>query len=842
MNQMADLAHVLRYEKPAADWNEALPLGNGRIGAMVFDRIDHERIALNEDTLWSGYPDSSHEIPAYREHVPVYGEVSGQARAACYRKARDLALEGDVAAAEQILQAGFLGPYSQSYLPLGDLWIDLAGGEEAELTQYERRLDLRLATDRLDYEQAAAGQAQRYSRESFVSAPDQLLVLRWQARDLELPPLSVTLQSPLKSSACVQAADQMQARLCLSGEAPGFAAPVYVEMDQPVRYGTEAAQKGMRFVVLLDVIVLGEQAAILQNGQGLSIRGARSVEFRLATRTSFNGSARHPYLDGLDELALAEQDLAQAQAYSYEALLARHQADHAALYQRVQVDLHSQIDVARAEKLSQLDTLGRLNRLAGDPDCDDEALYALLFHYSRYLMIAASRPRTQAMNLQGIWNEHLQAPWSSNYTININTEMNYWGAGLLSLSDCLPPLLTLLEACRPKAEQAARAYYDAPGMVVHHNTDIWGHSDPVGCLSQHSVVWGYWPLGSAWLCETLYEQTQYAPDPVLLSERILPLMAESARFLAEMLVEDTEGQLVFAAMTSPENEFMTPEGQRTGIGRWAALSQELMELLFTHVLAAIDAVEAAGQESPYRQDPLREQLRAALPRLRRPVVIHNPADPLDGTLAEWDQWVQEIEVEHRHTSHLLGLYPGSLYSVEETPELAAACRQSLIRRGDDGTGWALGWKVNLWASLREGDRARKLLRNQLRPVNPQSQKENYQHGGSYPNLLDAHPPFQIDGNFASGIGLARLFVQTRGNQVFLLPALPRDWSTCAISGLTLPGGATLAIEVAQGELLTCRIENPTPSTLVFQIHHQDRRQPLILAPGQVHSLSAADFI
>ena len=748
----------LWYRSSAQRWEEALPIGNGRIGAMVFGGGRVERMALNEETLWSGYPRQTDRVGA----------------AAHYAQARDLALAGRLIEAQSLIDDKLLGAFTQSYLPLGDMTIAHTGDREAR--DLVRRLSLSDAIHETCYRLGEA----RFTREAFVSHPAQALLVRLSADRPGAINIDVSLSSALRGACRAEGG-----RLVLDVLAPSDVVPSYIDCDNPVTYLPEPERKGMRARAVLTATAIGGR--IEARGETLSIRDADSVELRLVARTSFNGYDRQPFVDGRDEKALCEADLERLLGLTWRAALEAHVADHRRLFDRV--------DLALGD--DRYDDLPTDARIRGQYD-DDDGLCALLFHYGRYLLIASSRPGGEPANLQGIWNQDLRAIWSCNYTININTQMNYWAAEAVNLPELCEPLFRLIGDLCVTGQRTARAHYGVGGAVSHHNTDIWRLSNPVG--ERHAGFGGFafWPMSLGWMLRHLMEHDRYSPDDVFLRDRALPLYRLVARFYLDVAVPDGEGALTIAPASSPENHFLY-EGRRCGVAARSAMTTTIMrEVLedYLHILNRLRTTE-----------PMSAEARSALDRLP-PLKVGSR-----GQLMEWDAEYEEAEPHHRHISHLYALYPGE----SADAVIREAARQSLLLRGDDGTGWSLAWKTAAWAALGDGNHAHSLLRRQLRPVEAGTAC-NLEHGGSYISLLDAHPPFQIDGNFGICAAIARMLVTGQGSDIDILPALPDAWRHGHAAGLRAPGGVTLDFDFDDGRVTRLTVSRKRPAAIDVHVN------------------------
>ena len=728
------MEHFLRYAQPATCFEEALPLGNGNIGAMVYGICGKERISLNHDTLWSGKP--------RRILRPNAQEA--------FRKSRQLIEEDRYAEAQALLERDFTADWSQAYLPMGNLYIECS--QSGDIENYTRQLDLSTAVASVQYTQGGT----QFARSCFVSHPDHCIVLRITS---DRPASYVfSADSPLKS-----AVTAWENSLYLTGECPSNAPPVYAKDAAPMVYDGE----GVKFAAIGSVSTNGTVAA---NNGTLSVTDATELTFVMCVETSFirfdtspNKAYYYP----------CEARLRATAAIPYPTLLCRHTEDHQALYNRVQANF----GFPASGKMTD-------ERLKNENKASDLGLVELLYNYGRYLVIAASREGSQATNLQGIWNEHVFAPWSSNYTVNINTEMNYWPVLMNNLAGLDMPIIELVQKLRVTGAAVAKDFYGARGYCAHHNVDLWGHASAVGMGSRGCLRYAFWNMSAAWLCRHVWEHYEYTLDLEYLRQTAFPLMKEAAEFCMDILIADGDRHIL-SPTTSPENAFLHPRDGQVAIARSSAMTQGIVMDLFANLSAA---AEILGEDTDFIR-----QIRRILPTLNTYTIGS------EGQLLEFDAEYPETDIHHRHLSHLYGLYPGESISTDSTPELAQACRVTLERRGDVSTGWAMGWRVCLWAKLKDGDRALKLVKDQLRFMDPINQSCSFS-GGTYPNLLDAHPPFQIDGNYGVCAGITLMLLQCENGKICILPALPKEFQTGSVSGLKAKGDITVDISWENGTL------------------------------------------
>ncbi len=769
---------TLHYNRPATYYEEALVIGNGTLGATVYGGTDKDVLQLNDITLWTGEPEREVATPDAYKELP---------------KVRESLFKEDYRTASDQIKK-IQGHFSENYQPLGELKIEYADG--SEVTGYRRWLDIGEATLHNSYKRGGSSVSTDY----FASAPDSVIVVRLKSERPFHAKLSYDTQLPNKITAA-------ERQITIDGYAAYHSYPSY-HSPTPEKHFYDP-DRGIHFRTIVRVVP--KNGSVSSDASGaLQIDDCTEALLFIVNVTSFNGFDKDPVKEGRPYKQLAQQRADRVAGQSYDNLLKRHASDYTEYFGRVSLNLGKTREDIRA-----LPTDEQLLRYTTDntPNPELEVLY---FQFARYLLISCSRTKAVPANLQGMWNRSILPPWSCNYTVNINLEENYWASEVTNLSEMHQSLLDFVAAMSKSGAETAKAYYGVEeGWCAGHNSDIWAMTNPVG-LQSGSPSWANWTMGGAWLSTHIWEHYMFTRDKAFL-RTYYPYLRGAALFCMNFLVEK-DGYLITAPATSPENTYITDDGYSGAVlyGGFADLS-----MVRECIADAADAAKALGTDRP-----LQKKMRETLSRLQ-PYKVGKA-----GNLQEWYHDWRDAEPRHRHQSHLFGLYPGHHISLAQTPELAAAAAKTLEVKGEETTGWSAGWRVNLFARLWDSRHAYSMLRRLLRYVSPDEYKgeDARRGGGTYPNLWDAHSPFQIDGNFGGCAGMAEMLIQSTPTDIYLLPALPASWSDGQVAGLCARGGFVLDFDWKNGQITALRIHARSAGRTT--LHIGDKTQTIKLKAGE----------
>ncbi|XVE49269.1 hypothetical protein DITRI_Ditri01bG0069400 [Diplodiscus trichospermus] len=802
---LADTSKPLKvtFSSPAKYWTDAIPIGNGRLGAMVWGGIASETLQLNEDTLWTGVP----------------GNYTNPNAPAALSEVRKLVDNGEYAEATKAAVKLSDNP-SDVYQLLGDIKLEF-DDSHIKYTEgtYHRELDLESATARVKY---SVGDVE-FTREHFVSNPDQVIVTKISGSKPGSLSFTVSLDSKLHHSS--QANGQNQ--IIMQGSCPGKRIPPKVTAnDNP---------KGIQFSAVLYLQI--SQGGVVQSldDKKLKVEGSDWAVLLLVASSSFDGPFTMPSDSRKDPTSESLNALKSIKTLSYSDLYARHLDDYQNLFHRVSLQLSKSsksnlkdgsVKTKKVESStkksyfsnSKNDAVSTAERVKSFQTDEDPSFVELLFQYGRYLLISSSRPGTQVSNLQGIWNKDIEPAWDGAPHLNINLQMNYWPSLSCNLKECQEPLFDYISSLSINGSKTAKVNYEASGWVSHQVSDIWAKTSP----DKGEAVWALWPMGGAWLCTHLWEHFTYTMDKDFLKNKAYPLLESCTSFLLDWLIEGPGGYLETNPSTSPEHMFVAPDGKPASVSYSSTMDIAIIQEVFSGI---VSAAEVLGR----KDDALIGKVREAQTKLPPTKIAR------DGSIMEWALDFQDPDVHHRHLSHLFGLFPGHTITVENTSDLCKAAANTLFKRGEDGPGWSTTWKIALWARLHNNEHAYRMVKHLISLVDPTHESDF--EGGLYSNLFTAHPPFQIDANFGFSAAVAEMLVQSTTKDLYLLPALPRDkWANGCVKGLKARGGVTVNICWQEGDLEEVGLWSKDQNS-VQRLHYRGTMIKTKISSGKIYTFN-----
>ncbi|KAL5561325.1 hypothetical protein UlMin_031072 [Ulmus minor] len=779
------------FSGPATHWTDAIPIGNGRLGAMVWGGVASETLQLNEDTLWTGTP----------------GDYTNPKAPEALAEVRKLVDNGQYVEATTAA-VKLSGDPSDVYQLLGDIKLEFDDSHlKYSADTYSRELDLDTATVKIKYN---VGDVE-FTREHFASNPDQVIVTRISASKSGSLSFIVYLDSKLHHNSKANGKNQ----IVLEGSCPGQRIRPKVNVNEN--------PQGIQFSAVLDLqISNGSGVITVLDDKKLRIEGADWVVLSLVAASSFDGPFTKPSDSRKDPTSDALKASNSISKFSYSDLYGHHLEDYQNLFHRVSLQLSgSSRSISSGEsdpKGSNDVSVTTAERVKSFKTDEDPSFVELLFQYGRYLLISCSRPGTQAANLQGIWNKDTEPPWDGAPHLNINLQMNYWPSLPCNLRECQEPLFVYTSYLSENGSKTAKVNYEASGWVVHQVSDIWAKTSP----DRGEAVWALWPMGGAWLVTHLWEHFNYTMDKDFLKNKAYPLLEGCASFLLDWLIEGNGGYLETNPSTSPEHMFVSPEGKQASVSYSSTMDMSIIKEVFSAVLSA---AEALGKS----RDALVEKVQEVQSKLLPTKIAR------DGSIMEWAQDFEDPDVHHRHVSHLFGLFPGHTITLEKTPDLCKAADNTLYKRGEEGPGWSTTWKAALWARLHNSEHAYRMIRHLIDLVDP-DHESNYE-GGLYSNLFTAHPPFQIDANFGFSAAIAEMLVQSTIKDLYLLPALPRDkWANGCVKGLKARGGVTVNICWKEGDLHEVGLWSKDHNS-IKKLHYRGTTVMTNISSGKVYTFN-----